>query len=190
MRHKDEAKQQAIIDATVKLVNQIGFVASSVSKIAKEADVSPATLYVYYKNKEDLLVSTYVEIKQELSAAILEGFDDSRSVRDVMRDFWMKAFSFVRKYPDKLQYTEQFANSPFSALVDKNMVEKYFEPMIKVIRRGIEQKILKDVPLEMFQIFIFYPVLILANPRLCADFDCSQKNIKTAFDMAWDAIKL
>ena len=45
MRVKDEVKQDAIIEATIKLVNEIGFVSSSVSKIAKEANVSPATLY-------------------------------------------------------------------------------------------------------------------------------------------------
>ena len=64
MRTKDDVKQEALVEATVKLVNQIGFAASSVAKIAKEAGVSPATLYIYYKNKEDLLVSTYVEIKK------------------------------------------------------------------------------------------------------------------------------
>ena len=63
MRYKDEQKQDAIIQATIQLVNEIGFAASSVSKIAKQANVSPATLYIYYTNKEDLLVSTYVSIK-------------------------------------------------------------------------------------------------------------------------------
>jgi AcrR family transcriptional regulator len=190
MRLKDEAKQDAIIKATVKLVNEIGFASSSVSKIAKEAEVSPATIYVYYKNKEDLLVSTYIEIKQKLGEALGQGFDDSKPIRDIMRDFWFKAFRFISKYPDKFQYTEQFANSPYSSLVDKEEVEKYFEPMIKVIQRGIEQKILKNVSFEMFQIFSFFPVMVLANPRLCANFDCSEENIETAFNMAWDAIKL
>ena len=189
MRYKDEAKQNAIIKATVKLVNQIGFAASSVSKIAKEANVSPATIYIYYQNKEDLLVSTYVDIKKKLSEALLKDFDDNQSIRDTLRVFWFNAFEFVSMFPDNFQYTEQFVNSPYSSLVDKNEVEKYFEPMIKVIQQGIEQKILKDVSFEMFQIFIFYPIMILANSRLCANFDCSEKNIKTAFNMAWDAIK-
>jgi len=190
MRYKDEAKQDAIFKATVKLVNQIGFVSSSVSKIAKEASVSPATIYIYYKNKEDLLVSTYVNIKQRLSEAILKDFDASLPLRDIMRAFWFKAFAFISEYPDEFQYTEQFANSPYSSLVNKSEVEKYFEPMVGIIQEGIQQKIIKDVPFEMLQIFIFYPILILANPRLCGNFDCGEKNIETAFDMAWDAIKL
>ena len=66
MRIKDENKQEAIRQATIKLVNEIGFASCSVSKIAKEADVSPATLYIYYKNKEDLIVSTYIDIKTKI----------------------------------------------------------------------------------------------------------------------------
>ena len=190
MRYKDEAKQDAIIKATVKLVNEIGFVSSSVSKIAKEAGVSPATIYIYYEKKEDLLVSTYVNIKQKLSEAILRDYDETLPIRDIMRTYWFNAFEFISNYPEDFQYTEQFANSAYSTLVDKDEVDKYFAPMFTVVKSGIQQKIIKDVPLEILQIFMFYPVLILANHRLCAGFDCSHKNIETAFNMAWDAIKL
>ena len=71
MRVKDEIKQEALFEATIKVVNQIGFASSSVSKIAKEAGVSPATIYIYHKNKEDLLISSYVEIKKKLGQALL-----------------------------------------------------------------------------------------------------------------------
>ena len=89
MRVKDEFKQDALFNATVKLVNEIGFVASSVSKIAKEANISPATIYVYYENKEDLLVSTYVNIKESTSRAILKDFDDSLPIRDILKKLWL-----------------------------------------------------------------------------------------------------
>ncbi|MGD8535778.1 MAG: TetR/AcrR family transcriptional regulator [Candidatus Aminicenantes bacterium] len=190
MRYKDEAKQDEIIRATVKLVNQVGFAASSVSKIAKEADVSPATIYIYYKNKEDLLVSTYVDIKQKLSEAILKDFDDSQPIRDILKACWFKAFNFISNNPGDYQYTEQFANSPYSSLVNKSEVDKHFEPIVKVIQNGIQQKIIKDDSLDILLIFIFYPITILTNPRLCADFDCNEKSIEMAFNMAWDAIKL
>ena len=106
MRNRDDSKKAAIIRSTVKLVNEIGFVSSSVSKIAGEANVSPATIYIYYKNKEDLLVSTYIDIKRELSWAILEGFEDSLPIRDILRDFWLKAFEFISKNPESKKFIE------------------------------------------------------------------------------------
>ena len=132
MRNKDELKQQAIIDATINLVNEIGFVACSVSKIAKKADVSPATLYVYYKNKEDLLVSTYIEIKQLFGRKLLNNFDDTLPIRDILKNLWFNIFMFTQKSPGYFQFTEQFSNSPFSELVDQEKVERNFEPIYQI----------------------------------------------------------
>lgn len=190
MRIKDEYKQEAIIQATVKLVNQIGFVSSSVAKIAQEANVSPATLYIYYKNKEDLLVSTYIEIKQKLSEALLKNFNPSLPLRDIFHQFWVNGFEYVSKNREYYQYAEQFSNSPFSDLVDHAKVEKHFEPMLGLLQRGIEQKVIKDVPHDVLAAFIFYPLMILSNPKLCAGFKLTQENIEMAFTLAWDAIKL
>ena len=60
MRLQDENKKAAIFHATIKLVNEIGFASASIAKIA---NVSPATIYIYYKNKDDLLVSIFVDIQ-------------------------------------------------------------------------------------------------------------------------------
>ena len=190
MRVKDEFKQDALFNATIKLVNETGFVASSVSKIAKEANVSPATIYVYYENKEDLLVSTYVNIKQSISKAILKNFDESLPIRDILKKLWLNMFTYISSHPDYLQFSEQFSNSPYSTLVNKSEVEKYFEPIINVLKRGIEQKIIKDVCHDILATFIFYPIFTLSNQRICTDFIKNEENIETAFTLAWDAIKL
>ncbi len=189
MRTKDEIKQEALFEATVKTVNRIGFAASSVSKIAKEAGISPATLYVYHKNKEDLLVATYVRIKSLMGRRIQKDFDDTLPIRDILKFTWMATYDFVMEYPEYFQYMEQFSNSPYSELVDAAKLESYFLPLIQAVTRGIEQKIIKDVDFDILSAFLFYPILVLANPRLCKDFDMSHKNIETAFDLAWNAVR-
>ena len=163
---------------------------SSVSKIAKEAGVSPATIYVYYQNKEDLLVSTYIDIKQKLSSVMLKDFNEEQPIRDTMKTFWLNAFKYIRLNPDYFKFMEQFSNSPYSGLINKQEVEKYFEPMFKVLQKGIAQKIIKDVHFEMLGAFIFYPLMTLANPRLCESIDINDETINQAFTLAWDAIKL
>ena len=106
MRVKDEVKQKALFEATIKVVNQIGFASSSVSKIAQEAGISPATIYVYTRNKEDLLVSTYVEIKRNLGHALLKDFDDSLPIRDILKKVWFNGFEYVSKYQAHFNFTE------------------------------------------------------------------------------------
>lgn len=190
MRTKDDEKIEALFEATVKLVNEIGFAASSVSKIAKEARVSPATLYVYYENKEALLVSTYVEIKRGLSEVVLKDFDEGQPIRDILRTVWNNCFRHISKHLDHFRYMEQFGNSPYTDLVDHATLEGYFEPLFRVIERGINEKIIKDVDRDILAVFVWHPVMVLANPRHCKNFEMTDRNIEDAFTMSWDAIKL
>lgn len=190
MRTRDDEKIEALFEATVKLVNEIGFVASSVSKIANEAKVSPATLYVYYKNKEDLLVSTYVAIKREMSRAALQNFDENRPIRDTLRLVWCNLFDHISRHLDHFRYMEQFGNSPYTDLVDHTILERFLEPLFRVVQRGIDEKIIKDVDRDILGVFIWYPVMVLANPHHCKSFEITEKNIEDAFTMSWDAIKL
>ncbi|MDR7073714.1 TetR/AcrR family transcriptional regulator [Fictibacillus barbaricus] len=54
-------KYEKIIDAAVNVIAEHGYHQSQVSKIAKEAGVADGTIYLYFKNKEDLLVSVFNE---------------------------------------------------------------------------------------------------------------------------------
>lgn len=190
MRTKDDQKKEALFEATVKLVNEIGFASSSVSKIAKEANVSPSTIYVFFENKEDLLVSTYVEIKHKVSKAILDDFDDTLPIRDIIKNAWISIFKYVSNHLEYYDYIEQFANSPYSALVDTETLEKEFIPVINVLEKGIEQKIIKNVDMNFLAAFILNPISRLANPRLCQGMEIDEEGLEVAFSMAWDAIKL
>ena len=190
MRTKDGEKEAALFEATVKLVNEIGFASSSVSKIAREAGVSPATIYVYYKNKEDLLVSTYIGIKLDLSKALLRDFNEKLPIRDILRNVWFNMFEYISNNLEYYKFVEQFSNSPYSFLVNKQEVEQYFIPLVKVLQTGIAQKILKNVNFDILTAFMYFPITVLANPSLCPDFELNEENIETAFTLAWDAIKL
>jgi AcrR family transcriptional regulator len=190
MRTKDDQKKEALFRATVKLVNEIGFASSSVSKIAKEANVSPSTIYVFFKNKEDLLVSTYVEIKRDMADALLDDFDENLPIRDIIKGVWFSTFKYISNNLEDYEYLEQFANSPYSSLVDRETIEKEYMPLITVLQKGIEQKIIKNVDRNFLSAFIWSPISRLANPRLCHGLDMNEKNLELAFKMAWDAIKL
>ena len=53
-------------------------------------------------------------------------------------------------------YLEQFANSPYSSLVDREAVEKHFVPILNAVERGVEQKIIKDVDRNFHAAFMFF----------------------------------
>ena len=190
MRTQDEEKKQALFEATIKLVNEVGFASSSVSKIAKAANVSPSTLYIYHENKEDLLVSTYISIKKEFAEAIMGQFDESLPLRDTIRKFCLGMYRYMSKNPEKSMFVEQFSNTPYAELVNNAELEDMYLPLKETFQRGVEQKVLKDVSIELFAAFSFHPFARLANPRhCCKTFVMTEEDIEMAFSMAWDAIR-
>ncbi|MEQ6375722.1 TetR/AcrR family transcriptional regulator [Bacillaceae bacterium S4-13-58] len=58
---KNRPKFKQIIDAAVIVIAENGYHQSQVSKIAKQAGVADGTIYLYFKNKEDILVSLFQE---------------------------------------------------------------------------------------------------------------------------------
>ncbi|MDQ0230977.1 TetR/AcrR family transcriptional regulator [Metabacillus malikii] len=54
-------KYMQIIDAAVIVIAENGYHQAQVSKIAKQAGVADGTIYLYFKNKEDILVSMFRE---------------------------------------------------------------------------------------------------------------------------------
>jgi TetR/AcrR family transcriptional regulator, fatty acid metabolism regulator protein len=61
MAKKRGQKYDQIINAAVKVIAKNGYHHSQVSKIAKEAGVADGTIYLYFKNKEDILISLFEE---------------------------------------------------------------------------------------------------------------------------------
>jgi TetR/AcrR family transcriptional regulator, fatty acid metabolism regulator protein len=58
---KKGPKYKQIIDAAVTVIAENGYHAAQVSKIAKQAGVADGTIYLYFANKEDLLISLFQE---------------------------------------------------------------------------------------------------------------------------------
>jgi TetR/AcrR family transcriptional regulator, fatty acid metabolism regulator protein len=58
---KDKPKYRQIIDAAVIVIAENGYYQAQVSKIAKQAGVADGTIYLYFKNKEAILISLFQE---------------------------------------------------------------------------------------------------------------------------------
>lgn len=58
---KNRPKYMQIIDAAVIVIAENGYHQAQVSKIAKQAGVADGTIYLYFKNKEDILISLFQE---------------------------------------------------------------------------------------------------------------------------------
>lgn len=59
-RHKEDLRKR-ILEAAKKLFLTAGYEATSIRKIAKEIEFSPTTIYLYYKDKSDIIYALHQE---------------------------------------------------------------------------------------------------------------------------------
>lgn len=64
-RKRSDDKRQRILQAAVKVFARRGYFGARVSEIARKADVADGTIYLYFRNKEDILVSVFDEVMGE-----------------------------------------------------------------------------------------------------------------------------
>ena len=60
-KRKNNEKYYRIIEAATKVFAKKGFYQSKISEIAKEAKVADGTIYIYFENKDDILISLFEE---------------------------------------------------------------------------------------------------------------------------------
>ena len=69
-KHARKDKRDRILDAATRVFAKRGFFAAQVADIAKRAGVAAGTVYLYFKSKDDILISLF---ERTMTAAIADG---------------------------------------------------------------------------------------------------------------------
>lgn len=89
---REERKQQ-IMEAALEVFAENGYHNSSISQIAKEANISKGLLYNYFHNKEELLVEVMSDSIQYLLRSFIE--HTSESAETQLRNMIVNSFTFM-----------------------------------------------------------------------------------------------
>ena len=84
---EDPVKREQILDGALCVFMQMGFDAASMNDITREAGVSKGTLYVYFKNKEDLFAAIIERQKMRIFGQLQEILEKNLSVAETLHDF-------------------------------------------------------------------------------------------------------
>lgn len=79
---RKEAKRQQILDAAVLEIARRGYYGTTVAMIAGRAGVADGTIYLYFKNKEDILVSIFDRAMQRFIDEARQTVDDTAARAD------------------------------------------------------------------------------------------------------------
>ncbi len=88
-------KYMQIIDAAVEVIAENGYHQSQVSKIAKQAGVADGTIYLYFKNKEDILISLFKEKMGQFIERMEEDIKEKTTAKEKLALVISKHFSLL-----------------------------------------------------------------------------------------------
>ena len=100
-------KRAALLEATLNLVTNNGFHAAPMSKIAKLAGVAPATIYLYFENKQDLINSLYLEVKASFSDNAFKNYDENLPVKQGFEIIWNNIADYKLTQIDESSFLSQ-----------------------------------------------------------------------------------
>ena len=187
MRTRDHKKYNAIVKSTIELTNKLGFSGISISKIAKKANVSPATIYIYFENKEDLLTVIYYDIRKKAGNSVLSNINPYMTIEERFNAIWLNTFSFYLNHPEYIQYREQFEQTKMMEEIKTDEFE-LVNYVVELFTKGINEKIIQNHPIPVLIAFAFIPIITLLNYHFSNIVKMSEEEIGNACKIAWQSI--
>ncbi|UZO80367.1 TetR/AcrR family transcriptional regulator [Aquimarina sp. ERC-38] len=187
---KGEIKRKALVDATISLVNNNGFHAAPVSKIAKMANVSPATIYLYFEDKQDLVNKVYIEVKESFTAYTFKTYTKSMPVAEGFKLIWKRIATFKTTEIAKAIFLAQCDNTPIIDESSRQEGIRHLQPLLDLWKRGKEEGVIKPLSDYLLYAYTINPLSFLIVMQQQGAFTIEEKHIEEAYHAAWNSIKL
>lgn len=188
MRPKDEEKRAAIKEATFALVAESGVVALKMADIAKKAGISPSTLYVYFEDKESLILILFEEVTRSLAEAVLPEYKLERPFKVNLRHIWIKYLTYRIENYNAIQFFERVKTSPFhhAAIEIRSGV---MDLPLQIIRAGKAQLLLKDLDDHLMMAVLGGITERMTEVFVRGEMVMTEESLEACFVLLWDSLK-
>lgn len=160
MRKKDDEKEKSIKEAVIRLILEEGFHGTSISKIAKRAGVSPATVYIYFENKEVMLQDIYNEYAEEIFDYLLASINREMRGRQLIEVLITSYYDYICGNREVFSFVEQFSNCP--SLASRCTERQRMCEVSNLILEMKAKRIIKNYSNDNLMAIMFYPVKSIA----------------------------
>ena len=194
-REKERRRQQIIV-AAKRVFSRKGYTKTTMEDIATEAELSPGTLYLYFKSKDELYASLCLRVLQFMNMKIEHVNSDANMAYGDRLDALMKAMWDIYEFDPlilnnvfHLQSSETLLNLTPDLLKEiTDLSRKSLQGMAQVFKRGIEaETVIECHPFVLADIFwsLFSGTVLWEETKKITSEDRFnlEENIKTAFDI-------
>jgi TetR/AcrR family transcriptional repressor of multidrug resistance operon len=161
MRTRNIDKEEIVKQKAIELLAKHGFEGFSVNKLAKACKISVATLYIYYKDKDDLIIKIAVEETKKMSSMVLKDFKPDAPFEVGLKQQWKNRSKFMLENPITQLFLEQLRSSTYQDQVFKAMNQDFKSCMGEFMKNAVDRGEIKPMPLEVYWAIAFAPLYTL-----------------------------
>lgn len=163
MRVRNADKEQLVKQKAVELLVKHGFENFSVNKLARECDISVATLYIYYRDKDDLILKIAQEEYTRMADEVMSEFDPLVPFEQGIKEQWMNRSNYMMKNRQAMLFFEQLKNSSYQEKVYESSTNGFKEKMMAFLKHAIANNEINAMPIEVFWSVAFAPLYTLVR---------------------------
>jgi TetR/AcrR family transcriptional regulator, fatty acid metabolism regulator protein len=155
---RDPDKPQQIIDAAVRVFARNGFYNSRVSDIAREAGIASGTIYLYFKTKDEILVTLFREKMAAFVAALRADIAREPDPEAKIRRLVRLHFEVLEASPDMAEVVqvELRQGQKFFRGASAHEISAYFELIGSVLQDGVASGMFRrDLPVKVATKMLF-----------------------------------
>lgn len=183
-----------ILKAARTIFARKGFHETTVDDIARAADVSKGTIYLYYSSKNDIYWAALKDGVLELHEKLKAGTDSARTVQEKVRTFISVKMEFYQRNHDFFKiYFSEFGNA-FSHPVHmqkefKDLYRRQAALLRAVLQQGMNEKIVRTVAPEAAAYAIAdLTRCVITHRMLNWSRRDARKDCDFVFDLVWKGI--
>jgi len=188
MRIKDDEKVNKIYRAAIKVVNRDGFEGSSMSKIATEAGVSPATIYLYFENKDDMIKKLFIHLKSRMGNSYYKDNSELTPSKGTYRTIWLNYYQFILENSEEFNFLENFTNCPLINRIENDYKLDYCSTIELFFEKSKSIGLIQNLSNDLLYSLLFSPVNYLLKKAIATNKPLETNELINVFESSWRAI--
>ncbi len=141
MAKRSGEKHQLILEAAVKTFARTGYHRTRIADIAREAKVADGTVYIYFNNKEDILISLFQSLMNRFVEELISELDRCRNPNEKLDTIINYHLTTLGNKPEQAKVTQielRQIDQTINEGISKPLLS-YFQIIEEVIEEGKKQ---------------------------------------------------
>ncbi len=195
MRKRNHDKEKLVKQKAIEIMGKYGLEGFSMNKLAKVCNISVATLYIYFKDKDDLIMNIAIEEGTKAAEAMLNNFDPESSFETGLRTQWTNRYNHTMNNLNVALFFDQLRSSSYHDKFMGEVMSKFKKHISAFLHNAIKHGELNKMPVEVFWSVAYAPLYSLI--RFHQDgrsitgqpFEMTEEILWATFDLVIKALK-